>query len=689
MQLIPFDTETALIRPGLLAPPLVCLTWQTPGEEPRIAHRTEARDILDGWFYDTRNVFVGHNVAYDLAVICEAFPHLVPAVFRAYREDRVTDTKIRQQLLDVAGGVFRGFLDDKKKWHKHEYTLQQTAARMAGIPITKEGFRLFYGPLRDTPLSEWPDAARRLQDRGRAYLAGQPDQDLAAMERILGEKTFRGSEGLLGMIAADPHEVVTYPLDDARATCAVYLAQDVHADELADQYRQARAAWWLHLSSAWGIRTNKAGVEALHIQTKEALDELEAALISHGLVRPGGVRDTKAAKRRMIEVCRDEKITLRRTDAHGNPGKCKDPVGNVLPDGADECAEHVSLDSDACNATGDDILIDYSTLSTLKKVLSNDVAMLETGIYYPVHTRYDLAETGRTTSSKPNIQNLRRLPGIREAFIPRPGKVFAQADYPQLELFTLAQCCVSWIGWSKLADALNGGLDPHTAVAATILGITYAAAIARIEAGDEEVDNARQIAKVANFGFPGGLGIAKLVLFAKKAYGLTITPERAKQLKSEWFATWQEMPHYFARINALMDPEAGLAKVESLFTQRIRGGATYCAACNNGFQGLGSDCAKEAGWRIAEAQYVDTRSPLYNSRTIAFIHDEFIVECADDSRAHDVACELARIMREGANKYLPDVPIPASKMKPLLMRQWSKKAKPTRNSEGRLIPWAA
>ena len=229
------------------------------------------------------------------------------------------------------------------------------------------------------------------------------------------------------------------------------------------------------------------------------------------------------------------------------PGKCKDDTGAVLPDGDERCAEHVCLDADACSATGDEVLIDYAELSTLKKVLSNDVAMLEAGVVYPVHTRYDLAETGRTTSSKPNIQNLRRLPGIREAFESRDGMVFAQADYPQLELYALAQCCMSWIGFSRLAEALNAGLDPHLAVAATILGLSYDEAARRLEAGDDEVDTARQLAKVANFGFPGGLGIAKLILFARRTLKpevfarIGLTHERAKLLKSEWFGTWEEM----------------------------------------------------------------------------------------------------------------------------------------------------
>jgi DNA polymerase-1 len=44
-------------------------------------------------------------------------------------------------------------------------------------------------------------------------------------------------------------------------------------------------------------------------------------------------------------------------------------------------------------------------------------------------------------------------------------------------------------------------------------------------------------------------------------------------------------------------------------------------------------------------------------------------------------------MVEGANQYLPDVPIPMRKMEPVLMRRWSKKAEPRFDAEGRLTPW--
>jgi hypothetical protein len=68
------------------------------------------------------------------------------------------------------------------------------------------------------------------------------------------------------------------------------------------------------------------------------------------------------------------------------------------------------------------------------------------------------------------------------------------------------------------------------------------------------------------------------------------------------------------------------------------------------------------------------------------VHDELIVETNDAPEAHDVAIELGRLMVTGANDFLPDVP---ARIEPLLARCWSKKAKPTHGSDGRLVPWAA
>jgi DNA polymerase-1 len=698
-RVVGFDTETCLIRPAILAPPLVCITWQERGGQPQIIHARDAESLVRGWLLDPLCLLVGHNVAYDLAVIAEAYPNLRSLIFDAYAADRVTDTMLRQQLLDIAAGVYRGSVahrgKQKGKRVVYEYNLEALAKRNAGIILQKDAWRLSYAEFLDTPLEQWPTRAREVQaaaaERVKGTIAELESVIAADKKSPVAKELQKEIDGLRSMISSDPGQCLVYPLEDARATLAVYEAQEKHAAYLADQYRQARAAWALHLSSAWGVRTDADGVEALRLSTQAELEEVEEELQMLGLVRADGSRDTKAAKARMVEVCRRDDLPIVRTDAHfKEDAECG---------GADECEEHVCLDGDACESSGDDVLISYAARTTLAKQLSNDIPALARGVEYPIHTRYGMAATGRTTSSKPNIQNQSKRPGFREAFVARPGKVFAEADFPGLELYTWAQCCKSWFGFSALADALNvrsaefpDGLDPHLWVASLLLGISYAEAKTRKK--EPEVIKARNLSKPGNFGFAGGMGIPKFVVSTRKIMeraafdALGLNEESGKILKDKWSAAWPESGPHFARVRELCNNESKRANVETLFTQRHRAGATYCAAANNGFQALGADCAKEAMWRVARAQYVTPASPLYNTRTVAFVHDELIVEVDEGPTAHDAAQELARLMVEGANVYLPDVPIPLSKMEPLLMRRWAKAAVSTFDANGRLIPWS-
>lgn len=691
MKTIAWDTETALIRPALLAPPLVCVSWQVAGQAPQLVHQSDpACELTIRSWLEGDATIVAHNGAFDWAVVAARFPHLRSPIFRAYDANRITDTKLREQQLDIAGGRFRWHPTENGKGVRVDYTLASVARRRCGLQLKKDGFRFFYTLFLRVPLERWVEHARDVQTRARLYLDGVTYPEFDALRATLGDKW---DDAVRGLIEADPNEVVTYPLDDATAPLEVFRAQEEHADELEDQYRQARAAFWLHLSSAWGLRTTPEGVRLLKERTEQRYAAIEAELIAAGLVRPDGSRDTKAAKRLMIDVCRREELPIRRTDTHGQPGKCKDAQGQVLLDGDEACAEHVCLDEDACKTTGDDLLGKYADASTLKKVLSNNVPALERGVYWPIHTTYDLAESGRTTSSNPPIQNLTNVGGIREAFVPRPGFLFAACDFPQLELYTWAQCCMSRFGYSKMAEALNAGVDPHLEYARVILNEgSYERVLERYEAGDQLVLDLRQICKIGNFGWPGGMGVPTFArhlrrLLSKEVYErLNINEGVVDFYRFNWFEAWPEAHDFFDYVKNRLDQAAKIATVSTIFTHRIRGGARFCAACNNDFQGLGADCAKEAGWRIAVKQYTDSASPLWNTRTVFFVHDEFGIECLDDSRAHDAAFALSDTMREGANVYLPDVPMPKEKMKPVLMRQWHKKAKPVFR-EGRLVPW--
>lgn len=134
--------------------------------------------------------------------------------------------------------------------------------------------------------------------------------------------------------------------------------------------------------------------------------------------------------------------------------------------------------------------------------------------------------TGRFSSSNPNLQNQPNnhdFP-IRDAFIPRPGYVFVNYDYSQLELRVMAHMSKD----AKFIDIFNSGRDPHGEVARD-LGIT------------------RKRAKVCNFGVLYGMGIPKF------ATSFDVTEEEAKSIIDnyhttyEGFARWKHATEEYAK----------------------------------------------------------------------------------------------------------------------------------------------
>ncbi len=674
---------------------MACLTWQKQGDErPSILHARDARPRFEAWIHDPKIVLAGHFIAYDMAVAGAAWPDLIPAIFAAYEDGRVICTMLREMLWDIAIGAYRGFADEKGVWRKHDYNLEAVARRRAGIVMKKDGWRRRYGNFIDVPLEGWVAKATELRAEIASLLAlGYTTPDTDEMK------------DMRAIVEGSPEEVIIYPLNDATATLAVVLSQEetrkrCDPDPFVDEHYRARDSWWENLMSTHGLRTRAEGVEQLRIQTERDIDLLTGQLVAAGLVRPDklkrngeikeGSRDTKAAIARMLEVMGWRQLVAKNAD-----GKKQYSYEKLRPDARalrKTKANDVSLDKDACKASDDPLLVDYGERAVLKAVLDKDIPMLQAGTLMPVHSRIGLAASGRTTSSGPNVRNLRRLPGIREAFVPREGMVYAQADYPGVELRTLAQTCFDLFGYSTLGDMLNRGEDPHLAFAAQVVGMTYAEAKAAYKNSSHprhhEVVDARQVGKVFNFGSPGGLGAEKLVLFARKTYNTVISVEDARRYKKQWLSTLPEMRDFFRYVGNLCDNPRGEATIMQLRSNRIRGGCTYTAGCNTFFQGLGADATQDAGFHISKGCYVDRASALFGSRIANYVYDEFILETRDDDHAHNVAHELARMMQVHANVWLPNVPFLDGQIEPLLMRVWSKDAEPLHHfATKRLVPW--
>ncbi len=145
----------------------------------------------------------------------------------------------------------------------------------------------------------------------------------------------------------------------------------------------------------------------------------------------------------------------------------------------------------------------------------------EDGRIHPSYTA--LEKTGRTSSSRPQIQNLPREGTLRACLIPGPGCVFYGADYSSIELVALAAICRHRYGFSKLGDKIAEGVDTHSFTAAEVLG-KHISEVTREE---------RQSAKIINFGVPGGMGAAALSHNAKASYDLDMSEAEAEEWKQK------------------------------------------------------------------------------------------------------------------------------------------------------------
>lgn len=313
-------------------------------------------------------------------------------------------------------------------------------------------------------------------------------------------------------------------------------------------------------------------------------------------------------------------------------------------------------------------------------LLNNYVPKLEWGVDKPICAKYNvLVESGRTSCGEPNMQNPPKYGGVRECFIPRKNYLFASADYDTIELRALAQCCLEIVGFSHMAVAFKQGADPHLNLAAELMGIDPAEAAKLRAQGNDQVEHMRQLAKVANFGFPGGLAADSFVEYAK-GYDLSIDRGEAHRIQKSWLRTWPEMNGFFQHVHTVVGP-INDGEVIQPMSLRKRGGLDFCAACNTYFQGRTADGAKDAHRRLARECYVEPASPLYGSRPVIFMHDEFILE-VPENKAHEAAARLAVVMRERMQWWMPDVPVTCA---PVLMRRWYKGAKPV-FVDGKLRP---
>jgi DNA polymerase-1 len=228
-----------------------------------------------------------------------------------------------------------------------------------------------------------------------------------------------------------------------------------------------------------------------------------------------------------------------------------------------------------------------------------------------------IAQTGRLSSTDPNLQNIPIKSEIgreiRSAFISKPGYSFISADYSQFELRLAAFLSKD----EDLISQFNNDVDIHALVAAQISG----------RDPKDVTKEMRRFAKTINFG----------ILYGMSPHGLSAATNMSQAESKQFIDRYYEIrkPLISYMDNLIVEAKKN-GYVEDLFGRRrpmpdinspnfIIRKAAERAAINMPVQGTAADLMKLS--MIAVEKLIKN----YDAEILLQIHDSILVECRDEN----------------------------------------------------------
>jgi len=700
-KLVGFDIETFFIV-NQVAPQPVCVSIYSEGQK-ELYKADEGCARLKELLRDDQVELCAHNANFDLISLSVHDFELFRLFTEALRGGRIYCTKLAEILLNTADPASEGhartnvFIDRGEDYQTGRWlpvssnTLAGCAYKYLNIDLSgdkESDLRLSYGTLIDVPLDEWSQAAREyaendahhvhdvlIEQRKRAQFytvqfGVNPLNDLA--RQTFSEFVLQMSSTVLG---------VQVDVDKIDAAVDALMIDHNENIETALQYGLYKPV------------NNERGFSAVNARVQELLQRaVDIVGIDHPQTSAGKLSTNKTAMSTLYDAI-DYALSYKRNLDHKSPLSSLDVAELASIQGAFKSRE-------ASEAA-------WKAKRTFLDALRGAALNPDNRLRYKYN---GLMETGRTSSSSPNLQNIPRKGAARSCIKPRAGHIFIIADYSNAELRTLAQAHLNEGRASRLADEYqrNPHFDPHLFMAVRILGgLTYDQGLAilsdKTHPQYKTLKEKRQLSKIANFGYAGGLGAEQFIDYAK-GYGTKLDVDAATDLRDQWLETWSEMSDYFDKRGAMLrDAEERdlLERVDALnksskgrreksvssddwncvyrfkSTGRVRYLRKFTIACNTPFQGIASDGAKEALNEVFMQCFFSPSSPLYRCKPVLFVHDEIVLEVPFDgsAQAHraatDAALTLSQIMVTGMEKHTPDIPAVAE---PCLSYEWTKDA---------------
>lgn len=248
-------------------------------------------------------------------------------------------------------------------------------------------------------------------------------------------------------------------------------------------------------------------------------------------------------------------------------------------------------------------------------------------------------ETGRLSSSNPNMQNIPRNKMIKNLIVSTPGTRLLQLDYSQAELRVLAMLS----GDPALIDIYVSGKDLHDAVCDMMFG-----------EGSHKDKELRNLAKTINFGIAYGRGAGSIAT----KFGKTM--KEAQGIIDRWFAPMPKVREFIwerRRMANRGDPCVTILGRERHFViTDAELNHIQNEYINTPIQGTASDFTMLSLLDIHDYLMANWKG---KARIVSTVHDSIIIEVEDKPEyLKEIAKTCIDIMANTPLKYVPDCPVP-------------------------------
>tara|TARA_E500000305_G_C4027027_1_gene242447 strand:- start:2431 stop:4437 length:2007 start_codon:yes stop_codon:yes gene_type:complete len=663
--MIGYDVETFKIVHSVAPEVVCCAFWD--GEQRLLLNKIEGLQRLKGLLRAGEHI-VAHNAQFDMISSILGDWELLKEVGKAYAEGRIHCTKIREIMLNTADigtrGEYLGMVSGTEKGLSKS-SLGGCVWNYLNVDLSDDkhgtdSWRLRYAELADIPINRWPIDAKSyaLEDAVYALKVYEAQKERNAAV-LVDARRQAYAEFVLQMMAS----VLGVGVNVRKIGHTRKALMKEHDKALAlcgDLYTEAE-------KEPRGVKKNTQKVTEMFERAWEILEYDEPALYTSK-----GKLSTSENSRRLMFKLIEQAAQNGRSFTNRILGRAeKDELAKIF----ERVSAMVETDQK------------WSFTNNFIKGLEKAKAMPDSRVRYSYQ---GLKATGRTSSSKPNLQNLPRKGGVRACIKPREGYIFAICDYSNAEMRTLAQQLLTEGIQSELAREYikDPMFDPHLYAAHKMWNIQEAESITFDQAkemlaeGNKKLKNLRTLAKILNFGLAGGLSYTTFVNYAR-GFGVNLTLEESKKLCNQWVVVYPEMVDYFESRKRLYWTDDEMEKRVLTFpvSGRQRYLSRYTVACNTPFQGIAADGAKEALIQVWE-ECMSAEGPLSGCYPILFVHDEIVLEVPENIEKADAAAKrLGDLMVQGMEIHTPSIPAVAV---PCLSKVWTKDAESEIGEDGLL-----